>query len=255
MIGTHSGMTRTVERHTLYHQVHTHLVDASTAILLALHYAPRPPLVLGKEIKSQRVLALGNSRHQTVNLAVLERHHRQQRTEELLLHNGVFNPDGIQYCRGIAAAVAVPMPAKDNAVPVLFSQRGTFVVSRKRYQFRVITVLLSHLPYLLGIGSLQLGKEWLSHLLCHSHLVDIDANLSGIAKLEESHLACSVLQVCILTDHAPVARLAPKFKGHGCQVLGRLCHHMLPHCGRPRVENLVKPLCQTNVSHIVPSVN
>ena len=205
MIGTHSGMACTIEWDTLNHQVHTYLVDASATILLALHYAPRPPLVLGKEIKSQRVLALGNSRHQTVNLAVLELHHRQQRTEELLLHNGVFNPDGIQYCRGIAAAVAVPMPAIDNAVPVLFSQRGTFVVSRKCYQFGVITVLLSHLPYLLCIGSLQLGKEWLSHLLCHSHLIDIDANLPGIAQLKESHLAGSVLQVRILADNAPIA--------------------------------------------------
>ena len=76
---------------------------------------------------------------------------------------------------------------------------------------------------------LEFAKESFSHLFCNCYLIDIDTYLSGIGELEERNLSRSILEVGILADDTPVARLTAKFESHGCKVLRGFGQHMFAH--------------------------
>ena len=84
---------------------------------------------------------------------------------------------------------------------------------------------------LLYEGLFEFLNERLCHLFRHGYLVDIDADLSGVAEFEEGNFTSGILQVSIFADDAPVAGLATKFQGHRGEIFGGFGQHMFAHRG------------------------
>ena len=231
------------------------LVDATAAILLGLHGAVGPFYVLGKQIHGQRMLALGDSVHQRVNFGIFEGHDGQQRTEKLVLYDVFVDVDGIDEGGRIAAGFLVADATKNDTVAVFVGEVGAFVVGAIGDEFGIFGIVFGMFADLLDEGLFEFLNERLGHLFRNGYLVDIDADLSGVAKFEEGNFAGSVFQVGVFADDAPVAGFATEFQSHGREVFGGFGQHMLAHRGRTRVENLIETLGQTHVRHIVTAVN
>ena len=92
-------------------------------------------------------------------------------------------------------------------------------------------------------------------LLSDRDLIDIDADLSAVAELEKCDFACSITDVGILADDAPVSGFAAEFQCDRRQILCRLLHHMHSDARRAGVEDFVKPLRKTEIGDIMPAVN
>ena len=185
MIGTHAGMSCPVERHALDHQMQADFVDASAAVLLGGHHAFCPLLVCGKQIQCQPMLAGSDHIHYTVHLGILKGHDRQQRIEELMLHDRFIDGDRIKDRRIILHAVTVALSAKDDAITVLFRLSRAFIVCRGIYQARILWILTGMLTDLFDNGCLEFTDKILRDLFRDRDLVDVDADLAAVADLEK----------------------------------------------------------------------
>ena len=255
MVGAHAGVAHTVEWHALHHHVDADLVDTSAAKLLRLHGTIRPSHVLREQIHGQWMLAVSDGLHQRIHFGILEGHHRQQRTEKLVPHDMLVLIDGEDEGGGVATRFAVALAAEDDAVAVFIRQRRAFVVCRRCDEFRVFRIGDRMLADLRRKCLLEFLQERLRDLLGHGYLVDVDADLSGVAELEEGDLAGCVFEVGILAHHAPIAGLAAQLQRHGGEVLGGFGHHVLAHGGRAGVEDLVEALREAHVRHVVAAVD
>ena len=85
-------------------------------------------------------------------------------------------------------------------------------------------------------------------------MIDIDTDLSGIAKFEEGYFTGCIFKVGILANNAPIACFTTQFECHGGKISGCSLHNMTPHSRGSCVENLVETLSETHVGNIVPAV-
>ena len=138
----------------------------------------------------------------------------------------------------------LPVSGSSEHYPVLIllTQTHTFVIDRPCDELRVLGILLCPLSYLPDKLGPQLLQELLCHLLGNRNLVDVYADLPGVAELEERNLSCRVPQVRILSDNRPVSGLSSELQRHRRQIVRRHLKHMPRHRGRSRVEDLVESL-------------
>lgn len=156
---------------------------------------------------------------------------------------------------GIASGVSITDTTVNNALAVLVGFTRTLVVGAFRDEFGIVWIFQRMLANLAGKLRLQRVDERLGNLLCHGNLIDVDADLSGIAEFEKGDFARRVLNVGILANHAPVASFAAQFQCHGREVLGGLRQHVFAYRRRAGVEDLVEALRQAHIGHVVTAVH
>ena len=139
--------------------MYANLVDTTTAILLALHHATSPSLVLGKEIECQRMLTERDGVEELVDLTIGKRNHRKQRTEELLLHDRFIDTDWIDDGGLIFAQLTAAIATKYYPVTVFIGQIGTLAPSGLGYKTGIVIIGQGRLPYLTDKGFSSLRPD------------------------------------------------------------------------------------------------
>ena len=118
---------------------------------------------------------------------------------------------------------------------------------------RIFLVLQRICSDLFFKGVFQLREERFCNFFSDCNLIDVDADLTAVAQLQECNFTCGILQVRVGTDDAPVPGFSAKLKCNRRQMGCRFRQHMGSYFWRAGVEDFVKSRVKQEVGDLMPS--
>ena len=212
VISPHPGVAGAVKRHIFHHELEADLVDTPTAILLCRQNMFCPRNIPCKKIKSQRVLAIGNRVHNSIDLRIREWNDWQKRRKMLMLHNAFINRNRKEDRRFKTPGYRITVATENDTIGVFCCFRTAFLIGSCGNQMRIFLVLQRICSDLFFKGVFQLGEERFCYFFSDCNLIDVDADLTAVAQLQECNFTRGILQVRVGADDAPVPGFSAKLQ-------------------------------------------
>ncbi|MCY1424954.1 hypothetical protein D9M71_407270 [compost metagenome] len=191
-----------------------------------------------------------------LNVAV--RLDRQQRTEELVLHDLELVARVIEQGRhdlvmGLACEILAGRVHFDQLDSRLarFGQVALQALKMARIDDRGVVRVVLEGREQLGNRGFSNGDEFRQFFFGHKHIVRCQADLPGVVQLAGNNLVNGGCKVGGAGDDG--RRLATQFQGHGYQVFSSRAHHVLADAGGAGKQQMVERLAAKRLADIRPT--
>ena len=228
MVVAHAGGADAAERHVVLGHVQQGVVEAHAAGVGFVQHALLLALVIAEVVQGQRPRAVVDVGEGLVQALV--GHDRQQRAEDLFLHQLHFVAD-VEH-QAVRQAPALVTGEQRHQLRALGLGIGDVALEAAELAL-VDDGGVVRVVFQLGVEALHGGTvggdEAFQAILRHQHIVRRHAGLPGVHGLAEGDALGGVCQRHIGGNDG--RRLAAQLQGHRYQVLGGGAHHMLTDAG------------------------